>query len=322
MKTQKTQNEIPGNEYSKFKDWVSNNKGMLAMSKVKAFELRQQNQILLEQSKNNVESSKNYWSNGRGRVKSDFGTEIFDALAFNEAQKKIKIIKKSDRFTLGSFFEFAPASDILERETVTFVQKENETRFYSQYINGKNHFTLDSTCSDVLGVFDAGSRARREEQRVKDLDLTAFGEKGGEKKSDEGSESDSDGEDMFGDAKVDLAGVKFNTNPGGVSAMHQSMIDDLGDDIAVEDAENEQLKKDMNSYKGNLMTNMDIIMEDGKGEYMECFPAGDAMEVEHGTKDYLELKGGGGAGGPQLGKRGKMGAKGQWKIIEKRIKKK
>ena len=321
MKTEKAQTAPPTNEYSKFKDWVSNNKGMLAQSKVKAFELRQQNQLLLETSKNVAESSKNYWSNGRGRVKSQLGTEIFDALAFNEAQKKIKIIKKSDKFTLGSFFEFPSSSDILEREEVTFVQKENESRFYSQYINGKNHFTLDSTCSGVLGVFDAGSKARREEQRVKDLDLTEFGEKRDENGSGEVEDSESDGEDMFGEKKVDLAGVRFDAGLGGVSAMQQSMIDDLGDDIKVEDAENEQLKKDMNSYKGNLMTNMDIIMEDGKGEYMECFPAGDAMEVEHGTKDYLELKGGGG-GGPQLGKRGKMGAKGQWKIIEKRIKKK
>ena len=80
MKTESSQNE-----YSKFKAWISDNKGMLAQSKVKAFELRQQNQALLEQSKNNVESSKAYWSSGRGRVKSQLGEEIFDALATNEA---------------------------------------------------------------------------------------------------------------------------------------------------------------------------------------------------------------------------------------------
>jgi len=287
---------------------------MLAQSKVKAFEQRQQNQALLDQSKNNVESSKAYWSSGRGRVKSQLGQEVFDALASNEAKKKVKIIKKSDRFTLGCYFEFPPANDILQREEATFVQKDNETRLYSQYINGKNHFTLDSTCTEVLQVFNDSSREQREAKREQDQELVAFGEKNADKKSGEGSDESSDDQDMFGEEKVDMTGVKLDNQKGEFSAMHQSMVQDLGEDIDQEEAENTQLKKDMNNAKSNLMTNMDIIMEDGKGEYMECFPAGDAMEVEYGTKDFKELKGQLG-----IGKRGKMGAKGQWKIIEKRL---
>ena len=98
------------------------------------------------------------------------------------------------------------------------------------------------------------------------------------------------------------------------------MINELESDINQEEQIKDHFKEEINIAKGALASKLDVVLEDHKDGYIECFPIGDAMEVEYGTKDWKELKAtfttnrGGKRGG-------KMGVNGQWKAIEKKLKK-
>ena len=142
------------NDYSKYKDWLASNKNILGQSKLKAFEQRQKNEQIQEDGKQHIESFSAYWQTGRSRVKSNLGMSIFDAIVETESKKKINIIKKSDKFTLGSYFEWPEYLHIFKSEDANLVRKPEETRLYSQYLNGKNSFVVDSTCSEIFNIFD------------------------------------------------------------------------------------------------------------------------------------------------------------------------
>ena len=135
---------------------------------------------------------------------------------------------------------------------------------------------------------------------------------------DEEEDSSSD-DDIFTEKKVDFRGIVLDRGDKNFSKTQKDMINDLENDVDEDQKISDLFKNDINVAKDALATKLDVILDDHKDGYIECFPIGDAMEVEYGQKDFKEFKEG--KGDMKRGGRrgGKMGVAGQWKIIEKRL---
>ena len=305
-------NQQQQKQYSKYKEFLTQNKDQKLTSDLRAYELRKENLRILDEAKATFEHAQDYWQNGRGRVKTQEGTRIFDAFAIIEQQKKkTNVIKRNENFTIGSFYEFSSSNPILKKENCQLVPGLDEKKFNTYLTNGYNYFTQDSTCKFLGSAFDK----TKQKPTGKFMNKEVLDESEDDKPQSE-SESDSDDGDMFGESKINFKGVKLNNDKEEFTVKHKQMIDDLDGDIEAENVHNQKFKNEMNYIKGNVMSSIEAVLEGSKEGYMECFPMTEAMEVEYGQKDFKEFK------KDKVAKRGKLGEKGEWKQIEKKIKRK